>query len=170
MANYYGVFDEAGKPISFFCSSVHKEVPPEASQITEGDWQNYLTGNFYRDPTGVCRVIPQPPQEVLARRLVEARQKQLNSDLLAYIASHYDTGTQASFQALYVLEATPQEIKNAVLEVWWWIRSVMAYYYTTKGMIGNLTTVEALQACSWNFLQFEETLPQVTLGDIYAMM
>jgi len=86
--------------------------------------------------------------------------EQLNAAQTAYIADHYDQGTQASFTALFVLPTTPQAVKDALLPVWTWIQSVTTYYYGKKVAIRN---GEDWDSVTWDFTQFDASDPHVSL-------
>jgi hypothetical protein len=87
---------------------------------------------------------------------------QLTTEVNEYINAHYDQGSQASYQALYSLAATPQAVKDAILPLWPWIQSVMEYYYGKKG---ELRDGEAPEDVTWDFTQFDATDPGIDLED-----
>jgi len=89
--------------------------------------------------------------------------EQINTEVNAYICSHYDMGTQASFQAVYVMDGTPLEVKTALLGVWAWVQSVLGYYYTKKAEIAAAGEPETV---TWDFSQFDATDPQVSLQSL----
>ena len=84
---------------------------------------------------------------------------QMNADVGAYIYSHYDAGTQASFLSLHADPSTPQAGKDAIESVWQWIKSVMAYYYGIKAQLLAGTVVQ------WDFAQFDASDPGIKLSD-----
>lgn len=98
----------------------------------------------------------------------EKRLTTLNTDLQAYLAAHYDLGTQMSFQSIYVLPTTPTAMKLMLEQAWNWIQSVMTYYYSTKGAI--LIEEDAETACGieWDYSQFNELDPGISLKDLLA--
>ena len=91
---------------------------------------------------------------------------ELKQDVNAYIISHYDMGTQASFQAMYSMETTPAEIKTTLLSVWAWVQSVLAYYYTKKA---EIEAAECPGTVTWNFSQFDATDHGVSLQSFIAI-
>ena len=86
--------------------------------------------------------------------------EQLNAAQIAYIADHYDQGTQASFTALFVLPTTPQVVKDALLPVWTWIQNVTVYYYGKKVAIRD---GEDWESVTWDFSTFDATDPNISL-------
>lgn len=103
---------------------------------------------------------PIPAKEQTTDKARELILAQLQRDVNEYITEHYDQGTQASFQALYSLTSTPEEVKTALIPVWAWIQSVMEYYYAIKTAVR-----ESNDPCLeiWDFSQFNVTDPNVSL-------
>lgn len=174
---YYMEYDTTtGVPQAFYVDEIHGEkgtegslVPDEAIEISEEDWQNYITGDYYYFE-GVCTGKPGPSLE---EQLIEAINQKLyimNSDVNRYICSYYDEGTQQSFQAIYTLADSTSEVKVQVLYVWNWIQSVMTHYYMCKNEIKVLTTLEDVENYSYTFKQFDATKPTVTLEAIYSAL
>ena len=163
----YGLFDPNGLPAGFYSEDVYQTIPENAVQISDQDWQRYLTGGYYRDSDGVCTQIA---VEVVLADLIAARQGSLNSDLNAYIYEVYDAGTQASMQALYSRSTTSETIKAQIEAVWEWIASIVSYYYQCKSRIGALTDAASVAAYTWDFAQFDATCPDVTLQAIFESL
>jgi hypothetical protein len=92
----------------------------------------------------------------------EVLYKQANRDVGAYIYSHYDQGTQASFLSLHADPSTPESGKAAIESVWAWIRSVMGNYYGIKSQL------LAGDVVKWDFSQFDTTDPGVQLSDFMS--
>lgn len=89
---------------------------------------------------------------------------QLNQDNQAYIYSHYDQGTQASFQAIYTDPGSSQATKDSLTPVLQWIRDqVLAYYYQKKNELRLAQDQATLSGILWDFQQFDQTKPAVTL-------
>ena len=86
----------------------------------------------------------------------------LTKEVNNYINSHYDGGSQASFQALYSLPTTPQTVKSAILPLWPWIQSVMQYYYGKKA---NIRDGADYKDITWDFTRFDATDPNVDLEE-----
>ncbi|PKN23183.1 MAG: hypothetical protein CVU64_24175 [Deltaproteobacteria bacterium HGW-Deltaproteobacteria-21] len=101
-------------------------------------------------------------------RATAHRQTELKTALRQYIYSHYDAGTQATMQALYVRDDTPVVVKDKLSAVWSWISMVLTFYYQTKEAIGNLPDAEAIISHAWDFAQFDALRPDVTLQGIYS--
>lgn len=95
--------------------------------------------------------------------LRQTRLSMLNSNLQRYVYSKYDIGTQASFQALYLLPVS-QTSKDAIASVWSWVQSVLIYYYNCKTEITAFKTAKEITDYKWDFSQF--TAPEVSLNDI----
>jgi len=98
----------------------------------------------------------------LASPIITDRTAKISRAVNAYINAHYDQGTQASFQALYVLPSTSDEDKLALLPVWDWIAAVMAYYYDRKREIMESDNPLSV---TWDFSQFDSEDPGVSLSD-----
>lgn len=100
--------------------------------------------------------IPEPMDtKPLSSCLSELRQEVSN-----YINSHYDAGTQNSFQVIYMLPTTPAAVKDSLLPVWAWVQSVLKYYYTKKA---EISASETPHLVTWDFSQFDATAPAATL-------
>lgn len=82
----------------------------------------------------------------------------INNELVAYIATHYDQGTQLSLLALYANPDTPAEIKVIIKLAWDWVQSILSYYYRVKG------DILAGQPYEWDLSQFNATDPAVSLA------
>ena len=91
----------------------------------------------------------------------------INHDVNAYILSHYDIGTQTSFNGLYAKRDTPDALRDLLDPVWTWIESVMTYYYKQKAAI--LSTHD-YSSVKWDFAQFDATKPAVTLAGIMTAL
>jgi len=91
----------------------------------------------------------------------------INQAVNAYILSHYDAGTQSSFNGLYAKRDTPDALRDLLDPVWAWIESIMTYYYTQKAAI--LSTYDYMSV-TWDFSQFDATKTTVTLAGIMAAM
>jgi len=89
----------------------------------------------------------------------------LNQEVNTYINSHYDQGTQSSFNGIYAKRDTPDTVKDDLDLVWAWIATVMGYYYQKKN---DILTLEAFDEVTWDFSQFDSTKPDVTLAGIMA--
>lgn len=89
----------------------------------------------------------------------------INQEVNAYICLHYDMGTQASMQAIYIMDTTPAEVKTALLTVWAWVTSVLSYYYSKKSEIQTSLDPGAV---TWDFSQFDATDPVVSLQTLLA--
>jgi len=120
---------------------------PEAEGNT--DWQEYKK---WLADGGVPESMDTKP---LSSCLSELKQ-----EVNAYICSHYDMGTQASFQAMYSIETTPAEIKTLLLSVWAWVQSVLREYYTKRAEISASSVPHLV---TWDFSQFDVTDPGVAL-------
>ena len=94
---------------------------------------------------------------------------QVNQEVNTYINTYYDTGTQQSFTAAYVKYNTP-ELKAYLDPIWDWIEIIMSYYYTVKQLIVDAETIETLKNISWDFGQFDDTNPTVSLKDLIQMI
>jgi len=118
------------------------------------DWQEYqawLANGGVPDP-----VDPKPVSSYLS---------EISWDVNTYIVSHYDMGTQASFQAMYSIDTTPAEVKTTLLTVWGWVQSVLSYYFTKKA---EIEAAEDPGAVTWDFAQFDATDPGVSLQAFIA--
>ena len=167
MGQKWGVFNEDGLPTAFYDADLHavEAIPEAAVEISDADWQSYLSGQYYRDAEGQCvarTIVVDLPSEIANRQAV------LNRELGAYIYGVYDAGTQASMQALWSQAATPAAVKTDIESVWAWIASIMTYYYQCKSEIAALTDADAVAAYTWDFSRFDATLPAVTLQGIFA--
>ncbi len=170
----YGVFDGDGRPTAFYSDDIHGQIgsdgcliPSDAAEITDADWQLYLSGKYYRDADGLCTEIL---TEVLLTDVIADRLMVLKSEVCLYIYGVYDAGTQASMQALWSQDATSAAVKTDIEAVWAWIASIMAYYYQCKSAIGALVDVESVEAYGWDFTQFDATCPDVTLQAIFGVL
>lgn len=95
----------------------------------------------------------------------DAIKVKLNQEVNAYICAHYDLGTQASMQAIYIMPTTPIAAKDLLLTVWSWVQSVLTYYYSKKA---GLTVAEDPAIITWSFSQFDTTDPEVSLQSLIA--
>jgi len=91
--------------------------------------------------------------------------KKINADVNTYICTHYDLGTQASLQSIYVMDGTPAEVKTTLLGVWSWIGSMLVYYYAKKT---EITESETPETVTWDFTQFDATDPEVSLQTLIS--
>jgi hypothetical protein len=103
------------------------------------------------------KTVGATPGEPEHREMIMAR---LTTEVNAYINAHYDQGSQASFQALYSLAATPQAVKDAIFPLWPWIQSVMTYYYEKKS---DIRDGQEYANVAWDFSQFDATDPDIDL-------
>ena len=131
----------------------------------------YLTSTKTINPTNVTETytINSYTTEELATNLTDEKTtilNQINQEVNTYINSYYDTGTQQSFTAIYTQQDTPTSVKDYLDPVLAWIQSVMAYYYTKKGVINACTTISQLKAVTWTFDTFTETKPNITLESL----
>lgn len=86
----------------------------------------------------------------------------------AYIFTQYDDGTQASLNALFT-EAVASGYANRVAKIRLaldWIKGCLDHYYSVKDAIGKAADPAAV---SWDFLQFDATIPEVSLRDVRAL-
>jgi len=132
----------------------HQQLDRENDQ---GEIETYWLCTHDRLPR---KSVPKTPAETEHRAMLLER---LTTEVNTYINAHYDQGSQASFQALYSLPATPQAVKDAILPLWPWIQAVMAYYYGKKAAIRD---GENYAAVSWDFSQFDATDPNVSLESL----
>jgi hypothetical protein len=107
--------------------------------------------------------------QIVERDLEQVKQEKLqilNQAVNAYINSHFDTGTQASFTTLYVLSTTSDDVKTQLESVWSWIQAVMIEYYIKKAALQATETLEEVDAFVWDFEQFDSTVPEVHLEEV----
>lgn len=97
---------------------------------------------------------------------IEFKAKKLNKDVNEYICKHFDLGTQQSFTTIYVLPNTSAEVKSQLEKVWAWVQSVMIEYYIKKATLLSLETVEEVDSFTYDFSQFDETIPEVHLSQV----
>jgi hypothetical protein len=86
----------------------------------------------------------------------------LNQDVSAYICNHYDIGTQNSLQAVYTNPDTTEANKTLIDNMFAWIKSCLAYYYTQKTAI---ITSDKPSTVTWDFSQFDASDPDISLED-----
>lgn len=98
-----------------------------------------------------------------ASPVVAAKLSKINRDVNAYITAYYDTGTQNSFNGIYSRRSTPDDVRDTLDLIWDWIESVINYYYGKKN---DILTSEEFSDIVWDFSQFDETKPNVTLASI----
>jgi len=91
----------------------------------------------------------------------------INQDVNAYILSHYDAGTQNSFNGLYAKRSTPDALRDLLDPVWTWIESVMMYYYAKKA---EILETHDYSNVTWDFGQFDATKPSIALSGIIAAL
>jgi hypothetical protein len=132
----------------------HQQLERENDQ---GETETYWQCTSERLPK---KDVPRTPEDSEHRDMLLQR---LTTEVNTYINAHYDQGSQASFQVLYTLDATPQAVKDDILPLWPWIQAVMAYYYGKKAAIRD---GEAYADVTWNFTQFDATDPGVSLESI----
>jgi len=120
---------------------------PDAEGNT--DWQEYKK---WLADGGVPEPMDTKP---LSSCLSELRQEVSN-----YINSHYDAGTQNSFQVIYMLPTTPAAVKDSLLPVWTWVQSVLKYYYTKKA---EILASETPHLVTWDFSQSDAADPGAAL-------
>lgn len=88
----------------------------------------------------------------------------LNKDLNDYIYSHYDTGTQQTFQAIYVNPKTSEITKTNLAGVFDWILDkCLVYYYTKKT---EILAADEPELIVWDFFQFDTTKPNIKLEEL----
>jgi len=120
---------------------------PEAEGNT--DWQEYQ--KWLADGN-----TPEP----MDTKPLSSCLSELSQEVNAYICSHYDLGTQASFQAIFSIPTTPQPVKDGLLVVWAWVNTVLGYYFQKKNELSESATPHLV---TWDFSQFDVTVPGVTL-------
>jgi hypothetical protein len=86
----------------------------------------------------------------------------LNFDYKQYVDRYYDTGTLISLNAAYVRPGSTPEAKASIEAIWQWLEVVAAYYYTKRNE--RMTDPGA----EYDFSQFDETRPDVELGDFFG--
>jgi len=120
----------------------------------KGETEIYWQCTHHRYDPAEMRLLP---ANASIRTMLMA---ELTTEVNAYINSRYDQGSQASYQALYSLTATPQAVKDAILPLWPWIQAVMKYYYGKKAAIRD---GDAPEDVTWDFSQFDATDPGIAL-------
>jgi hypothetical protein len=120
----------------------------------QGETEQYWECSYDLYP---LRDVPSSPTDTQLRTLL---MEKLTTEVNAYINAHYDQGSQASYQAIYILPTTPQAVKDAIIPLWPWIQSVMEYYYGKKADIRDGASPEDV---NWDFTQFDATDPGVEL-------
>ena len=55
---YFAIFDENGYRITSYVEGVHKNIPPDAIEISEQDQKLYQTGRYKRGSDGKAELIP----------------------------------------------------------------------------------------------------------------
>jgi hypothetical protein len=152
-------------------------ISPEESQTelcTVDGWTYCISGiiDLSIQPEQIQDSIEEvtlTPEENLtvkyASPVIVHRLNKINSEVNTYINSHYDQGTQSSFNGIYAKRDTSDTVKDDLDLVWGWIASVMGYYYGKKN---DILTLEAFDEVTWDFSQFDATKPDVTLAGIMA--
>lgn len=119
----------------------------------EADYRQQLEDDGF---TGVEPYVPSA-DDILQQNLLI-----INRELQTYIYNKYDTGTQLSFQAIFINPTTPESVETAILGLWNWIQSVLAYYYAAKEALIVGIPMESLD---WDLSQFDATDPGLKLSD-----
>ena len=148
---------------NILCTLLAQRIPPEQFQLWGLDV--HWMAPEYDTPENraiVEDVIANYTTLAVAVAAAECLSK-INQAVNAYICSHYDLGTQASLQAIYVQPTTPQAAKDLLLTVWDWAQSVLVYYYAQKA---EITASPDPVAVTWDFSQFDATDPGVTLQSL----
>jgi len=180
----YGVFDEKGLPQGFYDSKIHgSNIPTDAVEISDSVWLELIQNPGKRAYVGGTIIdisakkwdsstnqwVDKSTDEIL-NPLKEAKAAKLKAELQDFVYSHYDNGTQASFLSLYQLakDKGRTDIITEIQKVWAWVNTVMNYYYNKKSSILNATSIDELNAITWDWSEVEET-EHIELSTIMAM-
>ena len=92
----------------------------------------------------------------------------MKTEIEMYLFSKYDQGTQSSMNAFFIegVSNSWTNRKALVQSVLDWIKSVLSYYYGKKDDIAVATTVEQVNAITWDFFSFDATDPKVALQTV----
>jgi len=147
---------------------IYVDVKPEYDEDTE-----YLTHTNQVNATNITAIytVNDYTAEQIADALEQAQDPiliEINTDVNTYINSHYDSGTQQSFTAIYSQQDTTIETKTYLDPVLTWITTIMTYYYGKKMDIINATTVTILKEITWDFTTFDATKPDVSLSTLMS--
>lgn len=102
----------------------------------------------------------------LINTIKEKRLNEISIQIENYIYNHYKSGTQKSL--LKLISTGNDSQKQAVTEIFNWIDSVMAYYYSKKDSIRNATSIADIYT-EIDFSSFDSSKPPYTLEDIYKL-
>lgn len=134
----------------------------------DGDPKNPRVTVFL-DDAATADDLAQIQSLVAAHDLLPAAQavriEELRSSCSGYIFGHYDAGTQASLNALFT-EGQSQGYTNRVARIRLvvsWVGTCLDYYYSVKDAIGKAADPASV---SWDFGQFDATIPDVSLRDV----
>lgn len=85
-----------------------------------------------------------------------------------FIYDRYPIGRQISFIALAMLYGqTKPQVMNELIKVYQWLYGmVMPYYYAKCNEIKSASTINQLRSIAWDYSQFDESDPHVTVERI----
>ncbi len=92
--------------------------------------------------------------------------ERLKAALIQLITERYDLYTQASLQFLLMTPNSSADIKADAVNVLEWIQSVLDDYYSIKGSIESMTTMDEISAFEWDTVRHVDSAPEITLRSI----
>lgn len=113
---------------------------------------------------------PVPPLSL--EEAIAAKVERALNEVNDYLTSHYDRTLRRDFtDVLLVAHVTENAAAQAyALSLFTWVRSVMVLYYARVVAIYGAASVEAVDAISLDFSEFDETDPNVALSAASALL
>ena len=174
--------------VTFTLPTDYTELRINGSPTTETTWAPPSPGTY------TVRVEPLPymPLDIeiiVTESLSKAKERkieQLEKDCNRYILKHYPYSRQNTFKAKYIQiveeltfnsDSYTTEQKDALNRararmraVMKWIDTVLNYFYARLEAIKAADDVATLKAISWDFSQFDDSDPLVTIEEIRNLL
>ncbi|MEM4385834.1 MAG: hypothetical protein QXD03_04740 [Candidatus Anstonellales archaeon] len=112
------------------------------------------------------------PESIILDRMKLEKMDALDIYHTEYIFSRYPMTRQISFIILsMVYGQIKPEIMGTVMQVFSWIFTmIMPYYYQKLNSIKNATTINELSGITWDYTQFDQYDPKITVEQLVSII